>query len=69
MGLDLPSRANLIERNKVKHIPGWYFNAALRYADFTSSAVAAFSMPRTLYGSIVGGSSSSRSISCLRGIL
>ena len=50
-------------------LPGWCFNAALRYAAFTSSAVADFSMPKTLYGSIVGGSSSSRSISCLRGIL
>jgi len=58
-------------------LPGWCCSAALRYADFTSSAVADLSSPRTSYGLMVLGGSSSKNPSfstssssfCLRGMV
>lgn len=58
-------------------LPGWCCSAALRYADFTSSAVADPSSPRTSYGLMVLGGSSSKNSSfsissssfCLRGMV
>lgn len=45
------------------YAPGWFFSAALRYADLTSLAVAVFSTPRVSYGLMIGASSSSNNSS------